>query len=130
MAKVDTRNGVIEAHVARIDPAAQNGTVTVDLALDGDLPKGARPDLTVDGTVELERLEDVLYVGRPAQGQSNSLVGLFRLDRDSDDARRAQVRLGRSSVNTVEIVEGLQEGDQVILSDTSAWDAFDRIRLN
>jgi len=130
VAKVDTRNGVIEAHVARIDPAAQNGTVTVDLALDGDLPKGARPDLTVDGTVELERLEDVLYVGRPAQGQSNSLVGLFRLDRDSDDARRAQVRLGRSSVNTVEIVEGLQEGDQVILSDTSAWDAFDRIRLN
>ncbi len=130
VAKVDTRNGVIEAHVARIDPAAQNGTVTVDLALDGDLPKGARPDLTVDGTVELERLEDVHYVGRPAQGQSNSLVGLFRLDRDSDDARRAQVRLGRSSVNTVEIVEGLQEGDQVILSDTSAWDAFDRIRLN
>ena len=130
VAKVDTRNGVIEAHVARIDPAAQNGTVTVDLALDGDLPKGARPDLTVDGTVELERLEDVLYVGRPAQGQSHSLVGLFRLDRESDDARRAQVRLGRSSVNTVEIVEGLQEGDQVILSDTSAWDAFDRIRLN
>ena len=130
VARVDTRNGVIEAHVARIDPAAQNGTVTVDLALDGDLPKGARPDLTVDGTVELERLEDVLYVGRPAQGQSNSLVGLFRLDPESDDARRAQVRLGRSSVNTVEIVEGLQEGDQVILSDTSAWDAFDRIRLN
>ena len=130
VARVDTRNGVIEAHVERIDPAAQNGTVTVDLALDGDLPKGARPDLTVDGTVELERLEDVLYVGRPAQGQSNSLVGLFRLDPDSDDARRAQVRLGRSSVNTVEIVEGLQEGDQVILSDTSAWDAFDRICLN
>ncbi len=130
VARVDTRNGVIEAHVARIHPAAQNGTVTVDLALDSELPKGTRPDLTVDGTVELERLEDVLYVGRPAQGQSDSLVGLFRLDPDSDDARRAQVRLGRSSVNTVEIVEGLQEGDQVILSDTSAWDAFDRIRLN
>lgn len=129
-ASVDTRNGIIEGRVSRIDPAATNGTVTIDVALLGDLPKGARPDLTVDGTVELERLEDVLYVGRPAQGQSNSLVGLFRLDSDSDQANRVQVRLGRASVNTVEIVDGLREGDQVVLSDTSAWDAFDRIRLN
>lgn len=129
-ASVDTRNGVIEGRVSRIDPAATNGTVTIDVELLGDLPKGARPDLTVDGTVELERLEDVLYVGRPAQGQSNSLVGLFRLQSESDEANRVQVRLGRASVNTVEIVDGLREGDQVVLSDTSAWDAFDRIRLN
>jgi HlyD family secretion protein len=129
-ATVDTRNGVIDGRVSRIDPAATNGTVTIDVELLGELPKGARPDLTVDGTVELERLEDVLFVGRPAQGQSNSLIGLFRLDPDSDEANRIQVRLGRSSVNTVEVLEGLTEGDQVVLSDTSAWDAFDRIRLN
>jgi HlyD family secretion protein len=129
-ASVDTRNGVIAGRVSRIDPAATNGTVTIDVELLDELPRGARPDLTVDGTVELERLEDVLYVGRPAQGQSNSLVGLFRLQPESDEANRVQVRLGRASVNTVEIVEGLAEGDQVVLSDTSAWDAFDRIRLN
>jgi HlyD family secretion protein len=128
-ATVDTRNGVIEAHVMRVDPAVQNGTVAVDLALDGALPKGARPDLSVDGTIELERLDDVMYVGRPAQGQAESLVGLFRLDADGG-ADRVKVKLGRTSVNTVEIVEGLNVGDQVILSDTSAWDAFDRIRLN
>jgi HlyD family secretion protein len=128
-ATVDTRNGVIEAHVIRVDPAVQNGTVAVDLGLDGALPKGARPDLSVDGTIELERLDDVLYVGRPAQGQAESLVGLFRLDPDGG-ADRVKVKLGRTSVNTVEIVEGLNVGDQVILSDTSAWDAFDRIRLN
>jgi HlyD family secretion protein len=130
VASIDTRNGVIEGRVSRIDPAATNGTVTIDVELLGELPKGARPDLTVDGTVELERLEDVLYVGRPAQGQSDSLIGLFRLDASSDEASRVQVKLGRSSVNTVEIVNGLNEGDQVVLSDTSAWDAFDRIRLN
>lgn len=129
-ASVDTRNGVIEAHVARVDPAAQNGTVTVDLALDGKLPKGARPDLSVDGTVELERLENVLFVGRPAQGQAEGQVGLFRLDAEGNEATRAKVQLGRASVNTVEIVNGLKEGDRVILSDTSAWDAFDRLRLN
>lgn len=129
-ATVDTRNGVIEAHVARVDPAAQNGTVTVDLALDGTLPKGARPDLSVDGTVELERLENVLYVGRPAQGQAEGTVGLFRLGPGGTEATRLKVQLGRASVNTVEIVSGLKEGDQVILSDTSAWDAFDRLRLN
>jgi len=127
---VDTRNGIIKGKVARIDPAVQNGTVTVDVSLDGALPKGARPDLTVDGTIELERLENVLYVGRPAQGQGDSLVGLFRLVGGTDEAVRVKVALGRASVSTIEVVQGLEEGDQVILSDTSAWDAYDRIRLN
>jgi HlyD family secretion protein len=130
VASVDTRNGIVPGKVARVDPAAQNGTVTVDVALTDALPKGARPDLTVDGTIELERLDDVLYVGRPAQGQPDSLVGLFRLSEGTSEASRVKVRLGRASVNTIEVVEGLQQGDQVILSDTSAWDAFDRIRLN
>jgi HlyD family secretion protein len=130
IAAVDTRNGVVPGRVARVDPAVQNGTVTVDVALTGSLPKGARPDLTVDGTIELERLDDVLYVGRPAQGQPESLVGLFRLSEGTSEATRTKVKLGRASVNTIEIVEGLKAGDQVILSDTSAWDAFDRIRLN
>lgn len=129
-AEVDTRNGVIPGHVMRIDPAAQQGTVTVDVALDGELPQGARPDLTVDGTVELERLSDVIYVGRPAFGQAQSTVSLFKLEEGGKSAVRVPVKLGRSSVNTVEILEGLQPGDQVILSDTSAWDAFNRIRLN
>ncbi len=129
-ATVDTRNGVIEAHVMRVDPAVQNGTVAVDLHLDGALPKGARPDLSVDGTIELERLTDVLYVGRPAQGQADSLVSLFLLEEGGKEANRVKVKLGRTSVNTVEIQSGLKVGDQVVLSDTSAWDAFDRIRLN
>lgn len=128
-AGVDTRNGVVEGKVVRIDPSVQNGTVAVDIALLGALPKGARPDLTVDATIELERLTDVLYVGRPAQGQAESLVSLFKLQPDSGEALRTKVKLGRSSVNTVEIVEGLKQGDQVVLSDTSAWDAFDRIRV-
>jgi HlyD family secretion protein len=128
-AKVDTRNDVISAHVIRVDPAVREGTVEVDLALDGPLPKGARPDLSVDGTIELERLTDVLYVGRPAMGQSEGTIGLFRLDSNGRDATRAQVKLGRASVSTIEIVRGLNEGDQVILSDTSAWDSHDRIRL-
>jgi HlyD family secretion protein len=116
--------------VIRIDPAAQNGTVTVDVALEGALPAGARPDLSVDGTVELERLDNVLYVGRPAFGQEQSTVGLFKLDPATGEASRAQVQLGRSSVNTIEILQGsLAEGDQVILSDMSAWDQFDRVRL-
>jgi len=127
---VDTRNGVIAGKVSRIDPAVRNGTVTVDVSLEGDLPKGARPDLTVDGTIELERLENVLYVGRPAQGQGDSLVGLFKLVGDTGEAVRVRVALGRASVSTIEIVDGLEEGDQVILSDTAAWDAYDRIRLN
>jgi len=129
-ASVDTRNGIIAGKVSRIDPAAQNGTVTVDVKLEGALPQGARPDLSVDGTVELEKLTDVLYVGRPTFGQPNSQISLFRLDPDNKGATRAQVKLGRSSVQTIEILEGLRVGDQVILSDMSAWDAHDRIRLN
>jgi HlyD family secretion protein len=129
VASIDTRNGIVAGRVMRIDPAVENGTVKVDVSLEGALPKGARPDLSVDGTIELERLADVLQVGRPAFGQEQSTVGLFRLQAGGE-ANRVQVKLGRSSVNLVEIVEGLNEGDQVILSDTSAWDAFDRIRLN
>ena len=129
-ASIDTRNGIVEGKVIRIDPAVQNGTVKVDVALTGALPKGARPDLSVDGTIELERLADVLQMGRPAFGQEESTVGLFLLQPGSSEAARVQVKLGRSSVNLIEILEGLKEGDQVILSDTSAWDAFDRIRLN
>lgn len=129
-AKVDTRNGIVPGRVIRIDPAVQDGTVTVDVALEGPLPPGARPDLNVDGTVELEHLEDVLHVGRPAFGQEKSTVGLFRLTEDGRYAERVQVRLGRSSVNTIEVLEGLQEADQVILSDMSAHDAHDRVRLN
>lgn len=129
LAQVDTRNGIISGKVIRIDPAATNGTVTVDVALEGELPRGARPDLSVDGTIELERLDNVLYVGRPAFGQEQSTVGLFRLDPATGEASRSQVQLGRSSVNTIEILGGLAEGDEVVLSDMSAWDQFDRIRL-
>jgi HlyD family secretion protein len=130
VAEVDTRNGVVEGRVSRIDPAVQNGTVTVDVRLIGELPQGARPDLSVDGTVELERLDDVVYVGRPVFGQPHSTITLFRLDPGTNEASRTQVKLGRSSVNTIEIVDGLQVGDQVILSDMTAQDAHDRIRLN
>jgi HlyD family secretion protein len=129
-AVVDTRNGVVNARVVRVDPAVQNGTVTVDLALVGELPKGARPDLTVDGTIELERLTDALHVGRPAMGQPQSTVGLFRIVKGTDEAVRVRVRLGQASVSTIEVLEGLEVGDEVILSDTSAWDSADRIRLN
>jgi HlyD family secretion protein len=128
-ASIDTRNGVAEGRVVRIDPSVQNGTVTVDVVVSGPLPKGARPDLSVDGTIELERLPDVIYVGRPAFGQEQSSVGLFKLDADGNGATRAQVKLGRSSVNTVEVLSGLGLGDRVILSDMSAWDQFDRVRL-
>lgn len=128
-AQVDTRNGIIAGTVIRIDPAAQQGTVTVDVQLTGELPRGARPDLSVDGTIELERLDNVLHVGRPAFGQEQSTVGLFRVDQTTGEASRAQVQLGRSSVNTIEILGGLAEGDQVVLSDMSAWDQFERIRL-
>ncbi|MEJ2185415.1 MAG: HlyD family efflux transporter periplasmic adaptor subunit [Gemmatimonadota bacterium] len=128
-AKIDTRNGIIPGHVMRIDPAATGGTVTVDVALDVDsLPPGARPDLSVDGTIEVQRLEDVLYVGRPAYGQANSSVGLFKLV-GNNEAERVTVQLGASSVNEIEIKNGLQKGDIVILSDMSAWDAHDRVRL-
>jgi HlyD family secretion protein len=129
VAQVDTRNGIIPGKVIRIDPAAQNGTVTVDVELEGALPRGARPDLSVDGTVELERLDNVLYVGRPAFGQEQSTVGLFKLDATTGEANRVQVQLGRSSVNTIEVMNGLAEGDSVVLSDMSAWDQFERLRL-
>lgn len=127
---VDTRNGVVEGRVIRIDPAVQAGTVQVDVDLVGTLPDGARPDLSVDGTIEIERLADVIYVGRPAFGQPGSTVGLFRLDPDSDLARRVPVKLGRASVSVIEVAQGLKPGDKVILSDTSAWDEYDRIRLD
>ncbi|PYJ30014.1 MAG: RND transporter [Verrucomicrobia bacterium] len=129
-AVVDTRNGLVDGHVIRVDPAVEQGTVTVDVAIDGQLPKGARPDLSVDGTIELERLNDVVYVGRPAFGQENNTVGMFKLINGSNEAVRTPVKLGKSSVNTIEILSGLQPGDQVILSDTSAWDSHERIRLN
>jgi HlyD family secretion protein len=128
-ASIDTRNGFVEGRVSRIDPAAQNVNVTLDIAMTGELPRGARPDLTVDGTIELERLADVLFVSRPAQGQPDSLITLFKVQEDGG-AVRTKVRLGKASVNTIEIVDGLAVGDQVVLSDTSQWDAFDRIRLN
>jgi HlyD family secretion protein len=128
-ALVDTHNGIIAGHVTRIDPAVVNGTVTVDVGLDGALPPGARPDLSVEGTVEIERLADILYVGRPVHGEANSTVGLFKVVDDGKEAVRVQVQLGRSSVNTVEIVKGLEVGDKVILSDMSAWDNYDRVQL-
>lgn len=128
-AEVDTRNGVVKGRVSRIDPASANGTVGVDVILEGALPPGARPDLSVDGTIRLEELRNVVYVGRPAFGQENSTVGLFKLMPDGE-AVRVNVRLGRSSVNTIEIQDGLQPGDQVILSDMSTYDQFERIRLN
>jgi HlyD family secretion protein len=128
-AQVDTRNGVIAGIVSRKDPAAANGTVTVDVSLTEPLPRGAVPDLSVDGTIQLEQLTNVLYVGRPAFGQDQSAVGLFKLVDDAGNARRVQVHLGRSSVNAVEITSGLALGDRVILSDMSAWDASDRLRV-
>jgi HlyD family secretion protein len=128
-AEVDTRNGIVEGRVARIDPSVQNGTRTVDVTLVGELPRGAVPDLSVDGTIELERLPDVLYMGRPAFGQDQSVVGLFKVAADGVNAERVQVKLGKSSVNTIEILSGLKVGDQVILSDMSAYDSYDRIRL-
>lgn len=129
-ASVDTHNGVIAGRVTRIDPAVVNGTVTVDVGFDGELlPPGARPDLSVEGTVEIERLADVLYVERPVHGEANSTVGLFKVVDDGKEASRVQVQLGRSSVNTVEILKGLEIGDKVILSDMSAWDNYDRVQL-
>jgi HlyD family secretion protein len=129
MASIDTRNGIIPGQVIRIDPAAVNGTVKVDVQLNGEYPKGVRPDLSVDGTIDIERLTNVLYVGRPAYGQADSTVGVFKL-MPNGEANRIQVKLGRSSVNQIEIVDGLREGDQVILSDMSNWDSYDRVRLN
>ena len=128
-AEVDTRNGVVKGKVSRIDPASSNGTVGVDVTLEGALPSGARPDLSVDGTVRLEELNNIIYVGRPAFGQENSSVSLFKVGADGE-AVRTTVKLGRSSVNTIEIVEGLQPGDQVILSDMSTYDEYQRVRLS
>jgi HlyD family secretion protein len=128
-ASIDTHNGVISGTVMRVDPGVQNGTVTVDVKLTGELPKGARPDLSVDGTIDLERLENVLYVGRPAFGQENSTISLFKLDTDGKEAARVPVKVGRESVNSIQVFEGLREGDTVILSDMSRWDKTDRIRL-
>ena len=128
-ASIDTRNGIVNGHVSRIDPSVINGTVTVDVTIDEPLPPGARPDLSVDGTITLENLTNVLFVGRPVHGQSDSTIGLFKIIDDGSDAVRVNVKLGRSSVNTIEILDGLKVGDKVILSDMSAWDAFDRIRL-
>jgi HlyD family secretion protein len=128
-AQIDTRNGIIPGHVMRIDPVVQDGTVTIDIKLDGALPKGARPDLSVGGTVTLERLEDVLYVGRPVNGQSEAVVNLFKILEGAKVAVRVRAKLGRYSVSSVEIVEGLQPGDLIILSDMSRWAAQNRIRL-
>jgi multidrug resistance efflux pump len=128
-AEVDTRNGLVEGTVARIAPAASQGTVRVEVMLTGELPRGARPDLTVEGTVELERLSDVLSVGRPAGAQPNATMSLFKLLPGGDEAVRIPVRLGRGSVNSIEVVQGLGEGEQVILSDMTAWDAVERVRL-
>jgi len=129
-ASVDTHNGTVVGTVMRVDPAVQNGTVTVDVKLTGELPKGARPDLSVDGTIDLERLDNVLYVGRPAFGQENSTISLFKVDTDNKGAVRVPVKVGRASVNSIQVIEGLHEGDTVILSDMSRNDNTDRIRLD
>ncbi len=129
LARIDTRNGIVEGRVVRIDPASQNGSVGVDVALDGELPPGARPDLSVDGTIEIERLPDVLFVGRPAFGNPESSVGMFKVTPDFRYADRVTVQLGRNSVNTIEVRGGLQEGDVVILSDMSQWDSHPRVRI-
>ena len=129
MAEIDTRNGVMAGIVSRKDPAAANGTVTVDVSLTGELLRGAVPDLSVDGTIQLERLENILYVGRPSLGQEQSTVGLFKVTNEAGDAERVQVSLGKSSVNAIEVKQGLNAGDQVVLSDMSAWDAFPKVRL-
>jgi RND family efflux transporter MFP subunit len=127
---IDTHNGVVGGTVMRVDPAVQNGTVTVDVKISGELPKGARPDLSVDGTIDLERLDNVLYVGRPAIGQENSSINLFRLSSGGQEATRVPVKVGRASVNSIQILEGLREGDTVILSDMSRWDSTDRVRID
>ncbi len=128
-ALVDTRNGVIPGVVSRVDPAVRDGAVRVDIRLEGALPRGARPDLSVDGSIQLDRIPDTLHVGRPAYGQPGSTVGLFRISPDGATAERIPVRLGRGSVNRIEVLDGLTEGDEVVLSDTSAWDNWDAIRV-
>src|SRR5688572_7102870 len=126
---VDTRNGIIQGQVSRIDPAAREGTFEIDASLVGPLPASARPDLSVDGTIELERLKDVLKVGRPAFGQANQTIGMFVLTPDGTEAERRQVKLGATSVSTIQIIDGLREGDRVIISDSSAFDSYPRVRI-
>lgn len=128
-AEIDTRNGKVKGHVTRIDPAAQGGTVGVDVSLDGPLPPGARADLSVDGTITIERLANIIQVGRPSFGQENGTVGMFKISADGREATKVTVKLGRTSVNQVEVIEGLKPGDKVILSDMSQYDTFDRVRL-
>jgi HlyD family secretion protein len=130
IAEIDTRNGFVMGKVSRIDPAAKEGTVLVDVRLEGKLPDSARPDLSVDGVIEIERLKDVIYTGRPAFGQPNSTASMFKYESDGTHATRVQVKFGRVSVNTIEVLDGLRVGDKVILSDMSQWDAYDRVRLN
>jgi HlyD family secretion protein len=127
-AEVDTRNGIVKGKVSRIDPSSVGGTVGVDVIMDGPLPPGSRPDLSVDGTIQLERLDNITYVGRPAFGQENSTVTIFKVQ-PNGEALATKVKLGRASVNTIEVIEGLNPGDQVILSDMSQFDAFDRVQL-
>jgi HlyD family secretion protein len=127
-AEVDTRNGVVKGHVTRMDPSSTGGTVGVDVSMDEPLPGGARADMSVDGTIQLEKLENIIYVGRPAFGQENSTVTIFKVQ-PSGEAIATKVKLGRASVNTIEVVEGLNPGDQVILSDMSQYDAYDRVQL-
>jgi HlyD family secretion protein len=129
LTEIDTRNGIVKGHVARIDPASENGTVTVDVVPDEPLPRGARPDMNVEGTIELERLDDVLYVGRPAFGQEEASTTLFKVDADGNGAERTTVAFGRSSVTNIQVVSGLNVNDRVVLSDMSAWDEYDRVRL-
>jgi HlyD family secretion protein len=129
LAEIDTRTGKIAGRVSRKDPGAANGTVTVDVSLTDELPRGAVPDMSVDGTVQLERLDNVLYVGRPSLGQDNSTAGLFKVTSDAGDATRVQVKFGTSSVNEIVVLSGLKEGDRVVLSDMSTWDAYNRVRL-
>jgi hypothetical protein len=128
-ASIDTRDGIVPGHVVRVDPSVAKGALTVDVKLDGPLPKGTRLDLSVDGTIEIEKLKDAIYVGRPVFCQPNSTVEIFKLDQDGKGANRVPLKLGRASVNSVEILSGLQPADKVIISDMSAWDGFDRIRL-
>jgi len=129
-ATIDTRNGIVPGRVTRIDPAATNGTVGVDVTLLGPLPEGARPDMSVDGTIEVERVPDVVYVDRPVSGEQDATIGLFKIDPDGKGATRVNVKLGLASVNTIQVKEGLKVGDRVILSDMSQYDSYPRIRLN
>jgi len=129
-AQIDTRNGIVDGRVSRIDPSSQNGTFTVDVSLTGELPKGAKDNLSVDGTVELEHMDNVIYVSRPVHGQEQSTIGIFKLVNGGTEAVRVQAKLGRTSVSDVEVLMGLQPGDQVILSDMSAYDTAERLRIS